>query len=167
MAAVNAGIRLDEALRGFLAEQGAKRVTKDDLWSLVMATTRLRLTAYSLASLCGSGVRAGPAGPPAHPGPDGEVRDSLREEAAELAHFYDDVATAVGPPGQRARAPLAAPTLDGPGWQHSLADTGPATQRDPHVLWVADHLHHLGSHADAITGPALRVAEERRLPWWR
>ena len=50
-AAVTAGIRLDEALRGFLAEQGAKRVSKEDLWMLVMATMRLRLTAYSLAGL--------------------------------------------------------------------------------------------------------------------
>src|SRR5580704_3320495 len=44
-AAVTAGIRLDEALRGFLAEQGAKRLSKEDLWMLVMATMRLRLTA--------------------------------------------------------------------------------------------------------------------------
>ena len=50
-AAVTAGIRLDEALRGFLAEQGAKRVSKEDLWMLVMASMRLRLTAYSLAGL--------------------------------------------------------------------------------------------------------------------
>ena len=44
-AAATAGIRLDEALRGFLAEQGAKRVSKEDLWMLVMASMRLRLTA--------------------------------------------------------------------------------------------------------------------------
>ena len=50
-AAVTAGIRLDEALRGFLAEQGAKRVSKEDLWMLVMASMRLRLTAYSLAGM--------------------------------------------------------------------------------------------------------------------
>jgi uncharacterized membrane protein YccC len=52
-AAVTAGIRLDEALRGFLAEQGSKRVSKSDMWMLVMATMRLRLTAYSLAGLQG------------------------------------------------------------------------------------------------------------------
>src|SRR5207302_896761 len=48
-AAVTAGTRLDEALRGFLAEQGAKRLSKQELWTLVMATMSLRLTAYSLA----------------------------------------------------------------------------------------------------------------------
>src|SRR5207237_6248011 len=50
-AAVTAGIRLDEALRGYLAEQGAKRLSKEDLWMLVVATMQLRLTATSLASL--------------------------------------------------------------------------------------------------------------------
>src|SRR5260370_189418 len=49
-AAVTAGIRLDWALRAFLAEQGAKRVSKEELWMLVMASMRLRLTAYSLAA---------------------------------------------------------------------------------------------------------------------
>jgi uncharacterized membrane protein YccC len=49
--AVTAGIRLDEALRGFLAEQGVKRLSKEDLWTLVVATVQLRLTATSLASL--------------------------------------------------------------------------------------------------------------------
>ncbi|MGH3171256.1 MAG: FUSC family protein, partial [Trebonia sp.] len=50
-AAVTAGIRLDEALRGYLAEQGSKRAAKEDLWALVTATMRLRLTASTLAEL--------------------------------------------------------------------------------------------------------------------
>ena len=37
----------------------------------------------------------------------------------------------------------------------------------PHLLWVAEHLQHLNSHAQAITDPASHVAEQRRLPWWR
>src|SRR5579875_3927932 len=66
-AAVTAGIRLDEALRGFLAEQGAKRLSKEELWTLVMATMRLRLTAYSVA-----GQRApGDAGHGGHGGHGG------------------------------------------------------------------------------------------------
>ncbi|MGN6174504.1 MAG: hypothetical protein ACTHPS_16420 [Streptosporangiaceae bacterium] len=79
VAAVTAGIRLDEAIRGYLAEQGAKRVTKEDLWSLVMATTRLRLTAHSLASLLGPGPQAGPAGPAAG---DGHLGPGARHAAA-------------------------------------------------------------------------------------
>ena len=83
-AAVTAGIRLDEALRGFLAEQGTKRVSKEDLWMLVMASMRLRLTAYSLAGLqapeharhaqaAGHGLRAHRAGA-CHRGPDRLLR---------------------------------------------------------------------------------------------
>ena len=37
----------------------------------------------------------------------------------------------------------------------------------PHLLWVAEHLQHLSSHARAISDPASHVAEQRRLPWWR
>jgi uncharacterized membrane protein YccC len=184
-ATISAGIRLEDALRAYLAEQGAKPISKDDLWSLVMATTRLRLTAYSLASLCAAGVRT-PAGHPASrgsPGPPGttdpaspagqpgspaarQVAASLSRQAAELASFYDRVATAVGPPSRQALAPLTAPALDGPSWEHCLPDTEEAAHTGPHALWVRDHLQHLGAHADAITEPALRVAQQRRRPWW-
>ena len=37
----------------------------------------------------------------------------------------------------------------------------------PHLLWVAEHLQHLSSHASAIADPASHVAEQRRQPWWR
>jgi hypothetical protein len=37
----------------------------------------------------------------------------------------------------------------------------------PHLLWVEECLLHLSSHAQAITGPASDMAEQRRLPWWR
>jgi hypothetical protein len=51
IAAVSAGIRLDDAVRGFLTEQGSKKLGKEDLWTLVNSATRLRLTAHSLAGL--------------------------------------------------------------------------------------------------------------------
>jgi hypothetical protein len=41
------------------------------------------------------------------------------------------------------------------------------TRHHPHLLWVHEHLQHLSSHADGITGPASHVAEQRRQPWWR
>jgi uncharacterized membrane protein YccC len=94
VAAVTAGIRLDDALRGYLAEQGTKRVSRDDLWSLVMASTRLRLTANSLAGLPGhAGHR--------HAGADGHAdpaREGLRRLAAELAGFFEGIAAEVGRP---------------------------------------------------------------------
>jgi hypothetical protein len=41
------------------------------------------------------------------------------------------------------------------------------TAPHPHLLWVEECLKHLSSHAQAITGPASHMAEQRRLPWWR
>jgi uncharacterized membrane protein YccC len=167
VAAVTAGIRLDEAIRGYLAEQGAKRVTKEDLWSLVMATTRLRLTAHSLASLRGPGPRADPAGPAVGDGHPGQVHDTLRRLTAELAGFYDRVAVEVGPPGRGTTGPPTDPAIDDPDWQRLLASTDPAAHSGPHALWVRDHLQHLGAQVQAITAPAMRLAEQRRIPWWR
>ena len=91
--AVTAAIRLDEALRGFLAEQGAKHLSKPDLWMLVTATMRLRLTAYSLAGL----QAPGHARAHRHRGMT-DVRRLLSEAAAELAAFYERVAVLVGRP---------------------------------------------------------------------
>jgi uncharacterized membrane protein YccC len=93
VAAVTASIRLDEALRGFLAEQGAKRLSKQELWTLVMATMRIRLTAYSLA-----GMR-----PPDHARhhPRGDMayaRATLTRAATELVGFYERIAVLVGRP---------------------------------------------------------------------
>jgi uncharacterized membrane protein YccC len=111
-AAVTAGIRLDEALRGFLAEQGAKRLSKEDLWMLVMATMRLRLTAYSL-----SGLQPPDALRPGRPlgtvsgrqlgAAYGRqlgaayVRTALTQATADLSGFYERIAVLVGRPAAR------------------------------------------------------------------
>jgi hypothetical protein len=152
LAAVAAGNRLDEALRLFLSEQGTKRASKHDLWSLVMATLRLRLTAHSL-----TGLRAycPPMGEDAHAGP---VR-SLRDLSSELADFYQRLAVLVGPPGHDPPAAVAAPVLS--------ADGAAPPIFGPHPLWVREHLEDLGQHAGDITGPAEHVAQLRRVPWWR
>ena len=51
MAAVTAGLRLDDALRGFTAEQGTKRLSREELWRLVGGSLRLRLTAHAVADM--------------------------------------------------------------------------------------------------------------------
>jgi uncharacterized membrane protein YccC len=110
-AAVTAAIRLDEALRGFLAEQGAKRLSKQELWTLVMATMRVRLTAYSLA-----GMR-----PPNHlrhhPGGDlAYARSTLTRAATELVGFYERIAVLVGRPYQgQVLLPVPVPAFSGLG----------------------------------------------------
>jgi uncharacterized membrane protein YccC len=153
-AAVTAGIRLDEALRAFLAEQGAKRLSKQDLWTLVMATMRLRLTAYSLA-----GPRA-PEHAAQHRNPGtASARGRLTQDTADLAAFYERVAVLVGRPAtHEVLLPVTVPAFTGPDGNGSNA---------PALLWVQEHLQHLSSHTGAIAGPAAHVAEQRRQPWWR
>ena len=152
VAAVTAGIRLDDALRGFLAEQGTKRVSKHDLWFLVMATMRVRLTAYALATLPSADGQADPASA------------TLQRLTAELAGFYERVAAEVGPPHHDDPAPLAAPDLNGVGLPDREAAPPPCQVR---ALWVREYLHHLATHAPGITAPAEHLAQQRRVPWWR
>jgi hypothetical protein len=220
-AAVTAGIRLDEALRGFLAEQGTKRVSKEDLWMLVMASMRLRLTAYSLAGMQAPGNMR-------HHKDRGTAyaRTTLAHATADLTGFYERIAVLVGRPvAGQVLLPVTVPAFTGLAGKGSTppasADSGVAVltgagvtgagltgagvtgagvtgtgvtgtgvtgtgdadgpeeddgtdlvrvitaPHHPHLLWVAEHLQHLNSHAQAITDPASHVAEERRLPWWR
>ena len=103
MGAANASIRLDDAVRGFLTEQGSKKLSKEDLWAMVNASMRLRLTAHTLA-----GLRPDVTAPGLPPGGaclplDGsdEYGDTpacvaLQSEAGSLAGYYDQVANEVG-----------------------------------------------------------------------
>ena len=192
VAAVTAGIRLDEALRGFLAEQGAKRVSKEELWMLVMASMRLRLTAYSLAGLqVPEHLRQHKHRSMTY------ARTALAHATADLTGFYERVAALVGRPvPHQVLLPVVVPAftgLNGSGAQRDDADSGVAllarggdplgpaegtaegpdlvrvvtAPHHPHLLWVHEHLQHLSSHASRITDPAAHVAEQRRLPWWR
>jgi hypothetical protein len=189
--AVGAGIRLDDAVRGFLAEQGAKKVSKEDLWALVMAAMRLRLTANSLAGLRQADTAPGmPPGAACLPlaGSDeyagAPACVALRSATAGLAGFYGLVAQEVGRTSRAERsdelAPVPAPPILGPavprsGTAHNgnaangAADGAAASEQmtHPHLLWVQEHLHHLGQSAQTVSAPALRVAQARRRPWWR
>ena len=187
IAAVTAGTRLDDALRRYLAEEGTKRLSKADLWQLVMASMRLRLTAHALTGL------RGPAPPAGHPD---EARVRLQHRAAVLADFYDRVADqiehsgpAAEPVGVSASAvDLIASTADAVAEEDVAvaelmlaADTAAVTDTVATTegawtgrvqflwffLWVHEHLHHLQTHANAISGPATRLAEVRQQPWWR
>jgi Fusaric acid resistance protein-like len=128
VAASSAGIRLDDAVRGFLTEQGSKALTKEDLWTLVNASTRLRLTAHSLATLRPAvPVQANGRGP----GPDPETGSwsacvplqgsadyagapactSLKLAAEGLAGFYDAVAGEVSRPGPGELTEIPVPAI--------------------------------------------------------
>jgi uncharacterized membrane protein YccC len=155
--ALTAGTRLDDAMRGFLTEQGSKRIAKADLWALVMASTRLRLTANSLASLPGEALPTGRR--------DGQqqVYQTLGSQAGQLSAFYDGVAAQVGRQGHDGQSPLVVPQFGELSQQPAAAAPG----YSPEALWVSHHLAHLNTHSEEIAAPAERLAQLRRRAWWR
>ncbi|HEY3902832.1 MAG TPA: FUSC family protein [Streptosporangiaceae bacterium] len=170
--AIGAGSRLDDAIRGYLTEQGSKRIAKQDLWVLVMAAQRIRLTAHSLASLSvrqhsthqrGSSGSSGSGGSGRSGGSGGSGGD-LGPGYLELSVFYNRIAAQVGPPG---RDPAEVVEIDVP---LEIFDDESAAGRlgsDPDAIWVSLHLEQLGSHAISLPGPAVKLARIRRTPWWR
>ncbi len=146
-ASIVAAARLDEALRGFLAEQGTKHVEKGDLWRLVGGAMRLRLTARAIAALprdATSDER------------DGEAL-GLRGEA--LTSWYAELARLVGKPHGEAVASLA-PVRLGP--ETIVHDDSPSA----YAVWLCEHLDHLAEHLGELIGPSTQIAQLRRRPWW-
>ena len=184
LAAASATVRLDDAVRGFLTEQGSKRLSKQDLWTLLNASSRLRLTAHALAGLrpatpAKEGDFAGACLP--LPGSDeyagAPACVGLRLVTAGLAGFYGAVADEVSRrPGPGDSGPVPPPAMVGgalprhkPGSTSADGDSiAPAHQLPhPHLLWVQEYLHHLSVSAQMVSEPALHLAEIRQRPWWR
>ena len=132
--ATAAGARLDFAIRTFLAEQGAKRIAKDDLWRLVGGTLRLRLTARAVTELPHNSAPASAA-----------RRDALAHSVAALEQFCDQLAGLLGPPD----SPIL-PSLESPVLSDSAAD-GVQT---PELIWLSENLA-------TVTG---RLSEASRPP---
>jgi uncharacterized membrane protein YccC len=150
--------RLDDALRGYLTEQGSKRLSKSDLWALVMGATRLELTAHSMASL--------PTTPHAH-ADDSRLHAALRRQMADLSAFYGRLAAEVSRPARGTSPPALLPL---PASGFATATVGPCGASPAYRadgLWVGHQLDHLQAHSADITGPAERLAAIRRRPWWR
>jgi Fusaric acid resistance protein-like len=148
VAAVTSASRLDDALRGYLAEQGSKRVEMRELWRLVGGSMRLRLTAHSITNL------------PRMPGGSGPLSNALNERVMTLASWYGRLAEVVGKPHERTVPALSAPALD-------HVETARAPFESRYGIWLDEHLDHLSEHLGELVPPALRVAEVRRKPWWR
>jgi hypothetical protein len=145
-ATVQTSTRLDAALRALMAEQGSKKVPKDQLWRLVGGARRLRLTAESLI------------GPPRPETPVDVTGNVLVEESVRLAGQCDGLAALLGrTPGTVAQELASLPAADGP----LLNGLG------GYLLWVRQHLDHVQRDLASLTEPADLVAERRALPWWR
>jgi len=147
-AATTTAVRLEDALRAFLAEQGSKRIEKRQLWQLVGGTLRLRLTAFSIATL------------PPDPRAAGDARAALDARAGAITAWYERLAGLLGPP-HGAPPPRLQPLVLGP---DTVVHAGEGSR---YTVWLCEHLDHLAEHLEGLIAPAQRVAELRREPWWR
>ena len=147
IAAINAGLRLDEALRGFLAEQGTKQMRKEELWHLVGGSLRLRLTAWAVADL--------PSDPEI-----GSAAPVLTRRRNTLAAWYEQLAELVGKPNGAKITPLTAPAF-------AAGDAVDSATASHYAIWLCEYLEHLGEHSGELIAPATQIAEIRRRPWWR
>ena len=147
-AAGTAGLRLDEGLRGLLAEQGTKHLPKQDLWRLVGGSLRLRLTAHAVAEMPGDATGLDAA------------RAVLERRTATLTSWYEELAEQVGRPDHRAVSELEPPSLAAAG----VVDSSSGSY---YGVWLCEHLDHLAEHLGELVRPAATVATIRRRPWWR
>jgi hypothetical protein len=143
-----AALRLDDSLRAFASEQGAKHVEMPELWHLVGGSMRLRLTAQLVAGL-----------PPGESGADA-TRAALEHRTGALVAWYERLAELLDRPRRQAVVALEPPAL-GP------QDRVPAGSDSHYGVWLCEHLDHLSERLADLVAPAMRVAEVRRMPWWR
>jgi uncharacterized membrane protein YccC len=149
-AAIATSSRLDDAMRGFLAEQGAKKVPREDLWRLVSGAMRARLTGYSLAGLPNPGTDPDP------------LRTRLGEQADQLAAWYDHLASRLDRTDHGNVPVLAPPQFGDPLTPGEVPAADLCT-----VLWVGEHLRHITPRLAELIEPASVVAAQRHRPWWR
>lgn len=145
--AASAATRLEEALRGFLAERGSKGVEPGDLWRLVGGSMRLRLTALSITTL----PRDGPF--------PSAARSAVEHRAGTIAGWFEQLAELVGRPGGPVPAAFGAPVF-------AAADTVLASAGSEYAVWMCENLDHLADHLGDLVEPARSVARARRRPWW-
>jgi uncharacterized membrane protein YccC len=145
-AMAQAGVRLDDAVRALISEQGTKHTPEAQVWQLVGGTERLRLTAQSLAGLS----------PPDRP--DDVASRELVEESAQLAGECDLLAGELGATKTQptVATELAAISLDHP---------SPPADYSDHSMWVRQYLDHVRENLAELAEPAATFAARRS--WWR
>jgi uncharacterized membrane protein YccC len=166
--ATAAGNRLDDALRQYLAEQGAKHVPLESVTALANAATRLRLAGTAIASLQ-NGTPGGSAGTRADDRLD-EPIEVLSRRAADVTGWY--VALADG----FVSGAAGLPPLDDAAAQASFLDVVlPAVDRfgDPdgaaraeQLLWSGQYLGDVDRLRADLLEPAAQVGAARARAWW-
>ncbi len=164
-----AGIRLDDALRQYLAERGPKHVALESVAALSNGATRLRLAGMAVARL----REAAPEGQVMGPDDD-RLHDAaavLDRRARRVTQWYSALATAFDSEPARS-APVAygrpdesflevvLPAVDGCGDPQRA-------ERAERLLWSGQYLGDVDRLRAELIGPAAQVAAARAQDWWR
>ena len=149
--------RLDDALRTFLADRGAKHVSLADITTLVNGVAVLRLTATAITGLWAD------AAPPPRDRPSA-LRDDVLAAGRALCAWYADAARALA-----GLAAMPAPIEPGPAADARLLDAarrdlaaGQAAETVVGIVWTADHVDVARRLQDQLAGPAGAVATLQR-----
>jgi uncharacterized membrane protein YccC len=170
VAAMAAGERVDDALRQYLAEQGAKHVPLADVAALANGATRVRLAGTAIKRLSMGTVAAGP--PQLDPRL-AEPGDVLLRRGEHVVGWYRALADSFA--GRRAGFPPPDPE-PGPAAGSFLdvvlpavdrcGGSGPAAQAE-RLLWTGQYLGDVDQLRADLLEPAGQVAESRARTWWR
>jgi len=163
-----AGYRLDDAMRQYLAERGAKRVTVESVIALANGATRLRLAGYAVAGLRGTYPDAVPdIADPALAGPI----TALTNRTDAVASWYTGLADVLS--GADKGVPAIGPASSAPSFLDVVlpavdrcGDTDRATRAE-RLLWAGQYVGDVSAVRTDLVAPADEVRVALHLPWWR
>jgi hypothetical protein len=167
--ATAAGSRLDDALRQYLAEQGAKHVPLESVTALAGGATRLRLAgaAINLLHVAAPDGVVAPEGDEALAAPV----TLLHRRADQVTEWYSALADAVG--GRGASVPPTDSPLSDESFLdvvlpavHSCGDPDRAVRAEQ-LLWSGQYLGDVDRLRPELVEPAAQVGVARASTWWR
>jgi uncharacterized membrane protein YccC len=154
--AAGASRRLDDTLRTYLNERGAKPVPLAEFMTLANGVVALRLTAHAILDLWQNDARA--------EGDRAGARAELLAASRSVTGWYDSLAAAL-----LGHGPMPTPTPHDPAADGRLIDAvrrdhqgrdGKATAAAVRVIWTADHLDAVRRLQQSLVTPA-RAATAR------
>jgi Fusaric acid resistance protein-like len=148
--------RLDGALRGYLAERGAKPVPLAEVTRLVTGVVSLRLAADAILDLWQQGDGAAT-------GDRAAARHELTVSSELVKRWYEDLAVSLANGGEP-REPLPDDTVAGERLAAAVrrdlrGNDRTATATAVRMIWTGDHLDAVRRLQELIVGPARVVAE--------
>lgn len=165
--ATAAGDRLDEALRQYLAEQGAKRVPLESVATLANGAARVRLAGTAIKRLQFEEPDGLP--PVAVEGVLDQPATVLARRADAVTRWYASLAAAFARPDSPVpsdgHSPTDASFLDVVLPVVEACDDGQRAQAE-RLLWSGQYLGDVDRLRSDLLEPAQQVAAARTRPWW-